>query len=83
MKHNLSKREEEVWGLIAMGKTTKEIAKELKISVSTANTYIRRLYKKLGVTNRSEASFLFGQVKWWEYFVKRNSDFWESEEVKK
>jgi DNA-binding NarL/FixJ family response regulator len=51
----LSTREREVLELLARGYLYKEIAEQLKISVQTVNTYIRRIYEKLHVRSRSQA----------------------------
>ncbi len=47
----LSPREEEVLRLIALGKTSKEIASQLFISVATVDTHRTNLMGKLGVRN--------------------------------
>lgn len=52
---DLSNRENEVLQLLAQGYLYKEIAENLKISVPTVNTYIRRIYEKLHVRSRSQA----------------------------
>ena len=51
----LSGREREVLELLARGYLYKEIAEQLKISVQTVNTYIRRIYEKLHVRSRAQA----------------------------
>jgi DNA-binding NarL/FixJ family response regulator len=51
----LSQREREVLELLARGYLYKEIAEQLKISVQTVNTYIRRIYEKLHVRSRAQA----------------------------
>ncbi|MFK8006081.1 MAG: LuxR C-terminal-related transcriptional regulator [Saprospiraceae bacterium] len=51
---NLSGREELIKSLILEGKSNKEIASELFISLSTVKTHITSLYKKLGVSGRKE-----------------------------
>lgn len=51
----LSPREHEVLELLARGYLYKEIAEQLKISVQTVNTYIRRVYEKLHVRSRAQA----------------------------
>jgi DNA-binding NarL/FixJ family response regulator len=51
----LSPREREVLELLARGYLYKEIAEQLKISVQTVNTYIRRIYEKLHVRSRAQA----------------------------
>ncbi len=50
----LSKQEATVRNLILQGKTNKEIANELFISLSTVKTHITNLYGKLNITSRQE-----------------------------
>ncbi|OIQ21317.1 MAG: hypothetical protein BM557_03435 [Flavobacterium sp. MedPE-SWcel] len=50
----LTEKEKEVTTLIQQGKSNKEIAIELSISLSTVKTHINNLYKKLAVTSRPE-----------------------------
>ncbi len=52
----LSKRENDVMQKLIAGKTDKEIADELHLSVNTIATYCRRIYAKLEVKNRTEAT---------------------------
>jgi DNA-binding CsgD family transcriptional regulator len=47
----LNSLEREIITALAQGKTTKELAVQLKMSESTAETYRVRLIKKLGVAN--------------------------------
>jgi DNA-binding NarL/FixJ family response regulator len=51
----LSSRERSVLELLAAGHAYKEIADQLSISVTTVNTYIRRIYEKLHVHSRAQA----------------------------
>ena len=51
----LSPREKEVLNLLHDGLSIPAIAIELYISVSTAKTYVARLYEKLGAANRAQA----------------------------
>ncbi|GAA1589377.1 response regulator transcription factor [Kribbella karoonensis] len=51
----LSPREREVLALLARGRSVPSIAGEMYVSVSTAKTYVARLYEKLGATNRANA----------------------------
>jgi DNA-binding NarL/FixJ family response regulator len=44
--------------LLASGRTTKEIAGELIVAVSTADRHITHIYNKLSVHNRAEATAL-------------------------
>ncbi len=50
----LSPREREVFHLVVDGRTTKEIARQLGISVKTADNHRYRLMEKLGVHNTAE-----------------------------
>jgi DNA-binding NarL/FixJ family response regulator len=52
----LSSRETEALRLIASGKTNRQIAKELMVSLSTVKTHVQRIIKKLGVSDRTQAS---------------------------
>lgn len=51
----LSPREAEVLALLQDGKSIPSVATALFVSLSTAKTYVARLYEKLGVNNRSQA----------------------------
>ncbi|MDB4292794.1 helix-turn-helix transcriptional regulator [Maribacter sp.] len=51
---DLSKQERNVQGLILAGKSNKEIANELFISLSTVKTHITNIYGKLQVSSRKE-----------------------------
>lgn len=55
----LSKQESTVRNLILLGKSNKEIANELFISLSTVKTHITNIYHKLNVSSRSELSLKF------------------------
>ena len=52
----LSEREQEVLSLVAIGLTNREIATELYLSIDTVKTYLRSLFRKLGVSNRTQAA---------------------------
>jgi DNA-binding NarL/FixJ family response regulator len=54
--HDLSLREQEVLALLALGKTNAEIGEQLFLSVDTVKTYVRRVFAKLGVNNRTQAA---------------------------
>jgi two-component system nitrate/nitrite response regulator NarL len=51
----LSEREREILKLIADGKTVPDMAKDLFLAQTTIKTHIRRLYEKLGVSDRGAA----------------------------
>jgi DNA-binding NarL/FixJ family response regulator len=50
----LSDREYQVLRLVASGKTVKEVATELSLSVKTVSTYRARVLKKIGVRSNAE-----------------------------
>jgi DNA-binding NarL/FixJ family response regulator len=54
-KETLSPREVEVLQRIARGKRIKEVATDLGLSVTTVQTYLRRIYEKLQVNSQAEA----------------------------
>ncbi len=51
---DLSRQERNIQGLILQGKSNKEIANELFISLSTVKTHITNIYSKLHVSSREE-----------------------------
>jgi DNA-binding NarL/FixJ family response regulator len=50
----LTQREQEVAGLAASGRSSREIASALYVSVRTVDNHLQRTYSKLGVTSREE-----------------------------
>jgi DNA-binding NarL/FixJ family response regulator len=61
----LTRREQQILMLLTDGRTTRQISKELFLSEGTVKTHLTAIYRKLGVTNRTEAAIaawrLFGQ----------------------
>jgi DNA-binding NarL/FixJ family response regulator len=55
----LSQREREVLGLLASGRTDREIAETLTISPRTAETHVAAILRKLEVRNRSQAAMCY------------------------
>ena len=53
-----SVREREVLALLALGRSNAQIARELFLSIDTIKTYVRRVFTKLGVNNRTQAALL-------------------------
>lgn len=51
---NLTQREREVFHLVVDGKTTKEVARALDVSVKTAENHRGKVLEKLGVSNTAE-----------------------------
>lgn len=58
----LSKRESEVLSLLAQGYLYKEIASAIGTTVSTVNSYIRRIYEKLQVQSRGQAVAVYANL---------------------
>ena len=58
---SLSPREHEVLSLMMAGRTNKEIARQLVISVSTVNYHVASVLTKLGAQNRTQAASLASQ----------------------
>jgi DNA-binding CsgD family transcriptional regulator len=55
----LTARQAEILGLIARGRTTREIAAELILSDRTVERHIADVYAKIGARNRSEATAFY------------------------
>jgi ATP/maltotriose-dependent transcriptional regulator MalT len=55
----LTRRELEVMELVAAGKTNREIAEELFLSVRTVDRHVSRIFEKLDVSSRAAASSVF------------------------
>lgn len=53
---NLSPRETKILEAISLGKTNKEIADTLSISDKTVRNYVSNIFKKINVSNRTEAA---------------------------
>jgi DNA-binding NarL/FixJ family response regulator len=54
--HALSDREVEVLRLLVAGKTNREIARELILSISTVKTHVEHVIAKLDVADRTQAA---------------------------
>jgi len=52
--HHLTQRELEIAQYLVDGMSNKQIAEELYISPLTVETHLKRVYRKMGVTNRTE-----------------------------
>jgi len=52
----LTDREIEILRLLALGKTNRQLAQDLRVSLSTVKTYIQRVIGKLGVSDRTQAA---------------------------
>ena len=54
LPHELTKREYEILGLVASGKTNRELAESLFISIKTVETHKTNILGKLGLKNTTE-----------------------------
>jgi len=52
----LSEREREILQLVSQGKSNKQIALDLFISVNTVKVHVSNVYEKIGVSSRTEAT---------------------------
>jgi len=55
---DLTGREEEIFRLVAMGRSNPEIARELSISQATVKTHVARILMKLGLRDRIQVAIL-------------------------
>lgn len=51
----LSRREQEVLSLLALGLRNRAIAEKLYVGEETVKSHLKSIYRKLGVSNRGEA----------------------------
>ena len=58
----LTGRETDVLKLIARGRANKQIARELFVATSTVKTHVNNLYRKLGVSSRTQAALYAARV---------------------
>jgi non-specific serine/threonine protein kinase len=54
-QNRLTTREREVLQLVAQGRSSKEIARQLSLSPSTINQHVKAIFNKLGVDTRAQA----------------------------
>jgi DNA-binding NarL/FixJ family response regulator len=55
---NLTRREVDVLACLIAGKSNREIAEELRVSMSTVKAHLSSLYNKLGVSSRTQAALV-------------------------
>lgn len=58
----LTTREREVLQLVALGRTNKEIARDLAVSPATIKAHVERILAKLGVADRTQAAVLVARA---------------------
>ncbi len=63
-KYGITGREQEVIRLVSRGKTNREIADELFVSLQTVKLHVHNIYRKIGVKNRVQLSnFIRNSIK--------------------
>jgi DNA-binding NarL/FixJ family response regulator len=58
MNRPLTPRERDVLACLTEGKTNRQIAAALNLSVGTVKSHLTSIYGKLGVSNRTEAAIV-------------------------
>jgi transcriptional regulator EpsA len=58
----LSAREREILASLSRGSTNRDIAESLAISLFTVKNHMKRIFRKLGVSNRTQAAARFNQA---------------------
>jgi DNA-binding CsgD family transcriptional regulator len=58
----LSSREQEILGWVCRGKTNLDIAAVLDISPFTVKNHVQRIFRKIGVSNRTHAAAKYNQA---------------------
>jgi DNA-binding CsgD family transcriptional regulator/tetratricopeptide (TPR) repeat protein len=58
----LTRREREIAGLAAAGRSTRDIAETLFVSPRTVDNHLQRVYGKLGISSRAELADALGDV---------------------
>jgi len=53
---DLSAREHEILGKLCRGSTNSDIAEALEISLFTVKNHLKRIFRKIGVSNRTQAA---------------------------
>jgi DNA-binding NarL/FixJ family response regulator len=62
-QHGLTRRELEVLQLVAVGRTNREIARELYLSSRTVDMHVRNMLGKLNCRSRTEAAHRAAELK--------------------
>jgi DNA-binding NarL/FixJ family response regulator len=62
LRVHLSTRELEVLQMASLGLTNAQIASKLDVTIHAVKFHLAAIYRKLGVTNRTEAAFVFLQA---------------------
>jgi DNA-binding NarL/FixJ family response regulator len=61
-EHNLTQREHDILSHLAEGRSNREIAQRLYLSEKTVKAHLAAIFRKLGVTNRTQAAMMAVQM---------------------
>jgi DNA-binding NarL/FixJ family response regulator len=61
-EYSLTQREHDILALLAEGKSNREIAQHLYLSEKTVKAHLAAIFRKLGVTNRTQAAMMAVQL---------------------
>jgi DNA-binding NarL/FixJ family response regulator len=61
-EYNLTQREHDILALLAEGRANREIAQRLYLSEKTVKAHLAAIFRKLGVTNRTQAAMMAVQM---------------------
>ena len=61
-EYNLTKREHDILALLSEGRSNRSIAQNLYLSEKTVKAHLAAIFRKLGVTNRTQAAMMAVQL---------------------
>ena len=61
-EYNLTQRENDILALLSEGRANREIAQHLYLSEKTVKAHLAAIFRKLGVTNRTQAAMMAVQM---------------------
>jgi DNA-binding NarL/FixJ family response regulator len=61
-EYNLTQREHDILGLLSEGRSNRSIAQALYLSEKTVKAHLAAIFRKLGVTNRTQAAMMAVQL---------------------
>ncbi len=61
-EYNLTQREHDILALLSEGRSNREIAQHLFLSEKTVKAHLAAIFRKLGVTNRTQAAMMAVQM---------------------
>jgi DNA-binding NarL/FixJ family response regulator len=61
-EYNLTRREHEILALLPEGRSNRSIAQNLFLSEKTVKAHLAAIFRKLGVTNRTQAAMMAVQM---------------------